>query len=51
VTRYVVRVYKGCSYYPDRKLQSLSRGRIDRRMEQLKAEGYEPKLFVVPTHR
>lgn len=51
MTRYVVRVYKGCSYYPDRKLQSISRGRIERRIEHLVGEGYEPKLLVIPPHR
>jgi hypothetical protein len=51
MTRYMVRVYKGCSYYPDRKLQSHSRKRAERRIEQLKAEGFEPKLLTVPEHR
>lgn len=51
MTRYIVKVYKGCSYYPDRKLQSVSRGRVDKRMEQLRREGFEPKLIEVPESR
>src|SRR5438445_6653695 len=31
MTRYLLHVYRGSSYYPDKKLQSLSRGRLERR--------------------
>jgi hypothetical protein len=51
VRRYVVRVYRGPSYYPDRTLQTHSRGRADRRMEQIRAEGFTPKLIAVSARR
>lgn len=49
--RYVVKVYKGCSYYPDRDKQTLSRGRADRRIEHMRAEGFSPKLVTVEERR
>ena len=45
MTRYLLQVYKGPSYYPDRDLHSLSRGRLERRAEQLVREGFRVKLL------
>jgi hypothetical protein len=45
MTRYLLQVYKGSSYHPDRDLHSLSRGRLERRAEQLEREGFRVKLL------
>ena len=47
MTRYLLRVYRGSAYYPDKKLQSVSRGRLERRAEQLEREGFRVKLLAV----
>lgn len=51
MTRYTVKVYKGASFFPDRTLKTHSRGRADRRMEHLRAEGFTPKLVAIPEVR
>jgi hypothetical protein len=50
MTRYLLRVYRGEAYYPDKKLQSLSRGRLERRAQQLEREGFRVKLLSSPAH-
>jgi hypothetical protein len=47
MTRYLLKVYRGSSYYPDKTLESLSRGRLERRAEQLKHEGFSVTILVV----
>ena len=47
MTRYLLLVYRGTSYYPDKNLQSRSRGRIERRAQQLEHEGFRVRLTVV----
>jgi len=47
VTRYLLQVYRGSSYYPDKELHSLSRGRLERRAEQLEREGFQVKLLTI----
>jgi hypothetical protein len=47
MTRYLLQVYRGSAYYPDKKLQSLSRGRLERRAQQLEHEGFRVKLLAV----
>jgi hypothetical protein len=46
MTRYLLQVYRGSSYYPDKNLQSRSRGRIERRAQQLEHEGFQVRLIV-----
>ena len=47
MTRYLLHVYRGSSYYPDKKLQSLSRGRLERRAQQLRREGFRVQLLAI----
>jgi hypothetical protein len=47
MTRYLLRVYRGSAYHPERKLQSTSRGRLERRAHQLEREGYRVRLLSV----
>jgi hypothetical protein len=42
-----LQVYRGSSYYPDKGVQSLSRGRLERRAEQLEREGFRVRLLAV----
>lgn len=51
MTRYTVKVFRGASFFPDRTLKTHSRGRADRRMEHLRAEGFSPKLVTIPEAR
>jgi hypothetical protein len=51
MTRYLLRVYRGSNYYPDKRLQSVSRGRLERRAEQLEREGFRVSLKVVAGER
>jgi hypothetical protein len=51
MTRYLLRVYRGSAYYPDKKLQSLSRGRLERRAQQLEREGFRVRLQAVTPQR
>jgi hypothetical protein len=51
MTRYLLRVYRGSAYCPDKKLQSLSRGRLERRAEQLQHEGFQVTLVAVSGDR
>ena len=44
---YVLQVYRGASYYPDRNLHSRSRGRLDRRAQQLEREGFHVIMIAV----
>jgi len=45
MTRYTVEVYRKDHLYPDRLLTSFSLGRIQRRMEHLRIEGFSPRLI------
>jgi hypothetical protein len=45
--RYMLRVYRGATYYPDKQVQSQSLGRLERRAQQLEREGYRVKLIAV----
>jgi hypothetical protein len=47
MTLYLLQVYRGASYYPDKNLQSHSRGRLERRARQLEREGFSVKLLVL----
>ena len=47
MTRYLLQVYRGSAYYPNKKLQSVSRGRLERRAQQLEREGFRVRLLVV----
>ena len=51
MTRYLLRVYRGSAYLPDRKLQSLSRGRLERRARQLEREGFRVRLLAAGGER
>jgi len=51
MTRYLLRVYRGSAYYPDRKLQSTSRGRLERRARQLEREGFQVRVLTVGQER
>jgi hypothetical protein len=48
---YVVKVYRCGNFYPDRTLRTHSRGRAERRIEQLTREGFQPKLLAVSGQR
>jgi hypothetical protein len=47
MTRYLLRVYRGSAYYPDKRLESLSRGRLERRAEQLRHEGFSVRMLTI----
>jgi hypothetical protein len=47
MTRYLLRVYRGSTYYPDKQVQSHSLGRLERRAQQLEHEGYRVKLAAI----
>jgi hypothetical protein len=47
MTRYLLRVYRGTTYYPDKQLHSHSLGRLERRAEQMRREGYGVKLLAM----
>ena len=47
MTRYLLQVYRESCYFPDRDLHSLSRGRLERRAEQLEREGFQVKLLAL----
>jgi hypothetical protein len=49
LTRYLLRVYSGAGYHPDRTLQSLSRRRVERRAKRYESEGFDIKLLAVST--
>jgi hypothetical protein len=51
MTRYLLRVYRGSAYYPEKKLQSLSRGRLERRAQQLERDGFRVRLLAVTRER
>jgi hypothetical protein len=46
MTRYLLRVYRGSAYYPEKKLQSTSRGRLERRAQQLEREGFRVRILT-----
>jgi len=46
MTRYLLRVYRDTTYYPDMQLHSHSLGRLERRAKQLEREGYRVKLLA-----
>jgi|GEM_PF-4423013 len=51
MTRYLLRVYRGAAYYPDKRLQSTSRGRLERRARQLEREGFRVRVLTVGEER
>jgi hypothetical protein len=51
MTRYLLRVYRGTAYYPEKKLQSTSRGRLERRARQLEREGFRVRILSVGGER
>jgi hypothetical protein len=51
MTRYLLRVYRGSAYHPEKKLQSMSRGRLERRAQQLEREGFRVRILTVTGER
>jgi hypothetical protein len=51
MTRYLLRVYRGSAYHPEKKLQSTNRGRLERRAMQLEREGFRVRLLAVGGER
>lgn len=51
MTRYLLRVYRGSAYHPERKLQSTNRGRLERRAHQLEREGFRVRLLTADRER
>lgn len=51
MTRYLLRVYRGTAYHPERRLESTSRGRLEIRARQLEREGYHVRLLAVGGER
>jgi hypothetical protein len=47
MTRYLLRVYRGSAYHPERKLQSTNRGRLEIRARQLEREGFRVRMLSV----
>lgn len=47
MTRYLLRVYRGPTYYPDKQVRSQSLGRLERRAQQLEREGYRVTLLAI----
>ena len=47
MARYLLRVYRGPTYYPDKQVGSQSLGRLERRAQQLEREGYRVKLLTI----
>jgi hypothetical protein len=47
MTRYLLRVYRGATYYPDKQVGSQSLGRLERRAQQLEREGYRVRLLTI----
>jgi hypothetical protein len=51
MTRYLLRVYRGSAYHPEKRLQSTSRGRLERRARQLEREGFRVRMSAVAGER
>lgn len=51
MTRYLLRVYRGSAYHPEKMLQSTSRGRLERRAQQLEREGFRVRMLAVGGER
>ena len=51
MTRYLLRVYRGSAYHPEKKLHSTSRGRLERRARQLEREGFRVRMLTAGRER
>jgi hypothetical protein len=51
MTRYLLRVYRGSAYHPELRLQSTSRGRLERRAQQLEREGFRVRVLTAREER
>ena len=48
MTRYLLRVYSGAGYHPDRGLRSISRRRVERSARALQRDGFATKILQLP---
>ena len=51
MTRYLLRVYRGPAFYPDRSSQSHCRRRLARRARRFERAGFEVTLVALPSER
>jgi hypothetical protein len=49
MTRYLLRVYRGPAFYPDRSSQSVCRRRLARRARRFERDGFRVTLIALPT--
>jgi hypothetical protein len=45
MTRYLLRVYSGAGYHPDRGMRSISRRRLERWARALERDGFATKIL------
>jgi hypothetical protein len=45
MTRYLLRVYSGAGYHPDRGVRSISRRRVERWARALEHDGFATKIL------
>ena len=48
MTRYLLRVYSGAGYHPDRGMRSISRRRLERSARALQRDGFATKIMQLP---
>jgi hypothetical protein len=48
MTRYLLRVYSGAGYHPDRGMRSISRRRVERWARALERDGFATKILPPP---
>jgi hypothetical protein len=48
MTRYLLRVYSGAGYHPDRGMRSISRRRLERWARSLERDGFATKILQLP---
>ena len=51
MTRYLLRVYSGAGYHPDRGMRSVSRRRLERCARMLERDGFATKILAAPLPR
>jgi hypothetical protein len=51
MTRYMLRVYSGAGYHPDRGMRSLSRRRVERSARVLEREGFATQILTLAALR
>jgi hypothetical protein len=51
MTRYLLRVYRGGAFYPDRSSDSLCRRRLARRARRFERDGFRVTLIALPSER